>query len=133
MAALSADDRVRLWLLTQVRAHVPLDAHHLHYRDCPQLKIYEYEATEEPLSSVTLEIWTHFVVIWGCAHGAERIRTSITWHDGLGELIDELADIENASVEVKQDFAIEEIEQDSDPLFSRHYPAPGGTVYVPEP
>jgi hypothetical protein len=128
----NADNLLKLWALTQVRNHVPMIASHLHYRDCPDIEVYTCTGSEDPLSDATPDIHTSFAVTWGCPHSEERMPCTIYWHDTLGDLINELADLENASVETRQDFAIEDIESDVseyDPLFAANYPAPGGAVW----
>jgi hypothetical protein len=115
----SADDRVRSWLRTQVRSHVPLTSEFLHYRDCPLLVVEYYYSRTQPLSDVTSDDYTEFSVPWGCEHSAIRMNARIDVQGTLAELITTLA-------AQHPDYRLE-------PFYSTRYPAPEGTLYVPDP
>lgn len=117
MDALSADERIRLWLAPRCRIRVPKEAPYLHYRDCPDVEVYNYSQYEAPLSTLTADIWTYFHASWGCPHGPARFSASVNYHDTLSSMIDALAAVE--------DFTL----GPDEPFFARNYPAPNGTVW----
>ncbi len=104
-----------------------MDGPHLHYRDCPDVEVYNLSSDEGPLSDVTPDTYTRFVAVWGCKHGVERMTAYFNYPGSLAELIEELADIHEPG-----DFVVALMEVES-PFFALHYPAPGegGVPWVP--
>lgn len=127
-----ADELVRLWLVGKLRNHVPPDAGHLHYRDCPRLVVEGWESFTYPLSEVTPDEYTSFDVRWGCVHGPERMRVTVNAGGAtLPELISELSHLDDGMLDRQ---AAESRYAASPGAFCRGYPAggEGGTVYAPD-
>jgi hypothetical protein len=128
---LSPDERVKAWVKTQVRFHVPMDAAHLHYRDCPQIEVYECEGHEGPLSEATGDIVSDFRVVWGCSHGPERMQCYVHSLWSIADLIEELSDLDNIPRDALHNaFAVDTLMADG--FYAAAYPAPGGVKYVPD-
>jgi hypothetical protein len=85
---------IRRWLVGKVRNYAPLDADHWHYRyDCQQLEVYEYKYDTHPLSDVTEDPETAFVVTWGCPHRDERLTALIREIGSIPDIIAELEEM----------------------------------------
>ena len=86
-----AEEVIRLWLAGKVRFN---EQHQGHWRDCPEVQVFDYWSDTGALSDVTADPVTSFTVIWGCPHSDER-RTSYVRELGtLPEIIAELQELE---------------------------------------